>query len=67
MYRDIENIAYEIEGQLNKSSLEDAAVEAVLYAMKQQIEDIIYNEGYDVDVDDVRDIISSDVFKDLNI
>ena len=67
MYRDIENIAYEIEGQLNKSSLEDAAVEAVLYEMKQQIEDIIYNEGYDVDFDDVRDIISSDVFKDLNI
>ena len=67
MYRDIENIAYEIEGQLNKSRLENAAVEAVLYAMKQQIEDIIYNEGYDVDVDDVRDIISSDVFKDLNI
>lgn len=68
MYREnLEDIAWEIEDKIWKSSLESTAVEAVLQAMIVQIRDIIDDEGYDVDADAVRDIISSEVFKQLNI
>ena len=67
MNRDIENIAWEIEDKLYLSSLESTAVDAVLEEMLEQIKDIIYEQGYDVDARDVRDIISVAVFKNLNI
>ena len=68
MYREnLEDIAWEIEDKIWKSSLESTAVEAVLQAMIVQIRDIIDDEGYDVDEYAVRDIISSEVFKQLNI